>query len=84
MSIPPYGMTKHVSRNADKIENFINNYNGYFVNKQSCVGECKIVARVPAQFRSSLVRDIQSLGFIVGNIEGSGIQVTIHLRGFMF
>ena len=84
MYVPPYGMTKHVSMNADKIEEFIKNYNGYFVNKDSCVGECRIVARVPQQFQGKLVKDIQSLGFIVGEVAPSGAQVTINLRGFMF
>lgn len=73
-----------LSNNYANICALISNNYGTFINPNSYASEYKIVVRMPQDFTPRLIKGLRDLGFIVGHVHYSGVQVSIYLRGYMY
>lgn len=77
-----YGMSKQVMLNRERVRNLISSYGGFFINYDSCVADCMILARVNPGCVNNILIGLRQLGFILGEVRVVGIQTYIYLRGF--
>ena len=77
-------MVQAIVKKADLIDIYVSQYGGVFVNKDLCASESSILIRLDRRFVPNVVSYLQSLGFLLGDIQTSGIQTRIFLKGFLF
>lgn len=77
-----YGMSKQILMNREKVRILISKYGGFFINYDSCVADCMILARVNPGYVNDILVGLHQMGFILGEVRVVGIQTYIYLRGF--
>lgn len=77
-----YGMSKQIMMNIERVRSLISRYGGFFINYDSCVADCMILARVNPGYVNDILIGLKQIGFILGEVRVVGVQTYIYLRGF--